>query len=724
LQIGQRPDEALITTVTSALQPRNLLLVRDNCEHLIGACADLADRFLRGCPQLRLLTTSREILALQAETVWSVPPLTVPGAYTRADVADSEAVQLFIERAQASRSGFVLTDDNARLIVDICRALDGIPLAIELASARMRVLSLSQIQQRLSDHIDLLSSSSRMTPDRHQTLRATIDWSYGLLSSAERRLFNQLAAFAGGWTLEAAEAVSGVAECPREEVLDLMTGLVDKSLVLVETEGRDEHESRYRLLETIRGYAAERLLESGELESTRDRHLARATRWAEGAAPHLTGPDQVHWMALFVQEHDNLRAALDWSRVRRDEGTELRLVAAMARYWVVHGPTSEGHEWFAHALSLGSAPPLVARATVLDWTGRLASLAGEPGARGLLQQSVSMARQLDDRSLLSVGLRHLAFATLQQGDNVAARALHEEALTMARQAGNRREEAFALSMLGLWEAEEGDTATASLLVDEALEAGQEAGDQGPQSTAYCARGIIAAREGQFGSAKASFEKGLELSRSSDHYLGVAMSLMQLGAMALARGDELEAREYARDCVTAAQNAGVRRLFAAALQFFAQVELQAHRYTQAVRVAAAETNWRKASPERQFLGLPWIATTLELGEAQRYLGAAGYSREWSIGQRMTLEQAGALTREPAALEDLAADEPEPLSQGGIEGRPKVRLTDRQLAVLKLVAQGQSNREIAHALQLSEKTVGRHLENLFNRLSVSSRSAAAA
>jgi ATP/maltotriose-dependent transcriptional regulator MalT len=335
-----------------------------------------------------------------------------------------------------------------------------------------------------------------------------------------------------------------------------------------------------------------------------------------------------------------------------------------------------------------------------------------------------MARQLDNRSLLSVGLRHLAFAALQQGDNVAARALHEEALTMARQAGNRREEAFALSMLGLWEAQEGDTTAASLLVDEALEAVQEAGDQGPQSTAYCARGIIAAREGQVGPAKASFEKGLELGRSSDHYLGVAMSLMQLGAMALARGDELEAREYARDCVTAAQNAGVRRLFAAALQFFAQVELHAHRYMQAVRVAAAETTWRKASPERQFLGLPWISGALELGEAQRYLGVAGYSREWSIGQQMTLEQAAALTREPAALEDLAADEPEPLSQGGIEGRPKVRLTDRQLAVLKLVAQGQSNREIAHALQLSEKTVGRHLENLFDRLSVSSRSAAAA
>ena len=206
-------------------------------------------------------------------------------------------------------------------------------------------------------------------------------------------------------------------------------------------------------------------------------------------------------------------------------------------------------------------------------------------------------------------------------------------------------------------------------------------------------------------------------------LGVAMALMQLGAMALTRGDELEARGYARDCVAAAQNAGVRRLFAAALQFFAQVELRVHRYMQAVRVAAAETTWREASPERQFLGLPWISATLEVGEARQYLGAATYSREWSIGQRMTLEQTAALAREPAALDDLAA-EPEPLSQADIEGRPKVGLTDRQLAVLKLVAQGQSNREIARALQLSEKTVGRHLENLFDRVGVSSRSAAAA
>jgi len=245
----------------------------------------------------------------------------------------------------------------------------------------------------------------------------------------------------------------------------------------------------------------------------------------------------------------------------------------------------------------------------------LASLAGDPGARDLLQQSVSMARKLDNQSLLSLGLRHLAFATLQQGDTVAARAFHEEALNIARQAGDRREEAFALSMIGLWEAQEGDTSAAIRVVEEALAAGREAGDQGPQATAFCARGIIAVRQAQPEVAAACFAQALELGRASGHHLGIAMALMQLGVLALARGDAAEARRHARDCVAAAEDSGFRRLLAAALQFYAQVACFRHEYSAAVRVVAAETTWREGSPERQSLGLPWILAAPALDEAR-------------------------------------------------------------------------------------------------------------
>ena len=554
-----------------------------------------------------------------------------------------------MERARGLDAKFAVTDTDSPHIAAVCRRLDGIPLAIELAAARLRVLSITQLERRLVDHFHILRSGSRTAPDRHQTLRATIDWSFGLLSDAERRLFRQLAVFAGGWTLEAAEAVCRVEGDQSDEVLDSLSALVDKSLVVrVESDNEDVAEPRFTLLQTVRAFAADRLHESGQFERTRERHLAWATEWAELATPNLTGPDQVRWMAAMVRERDNFRVALDWARSRDDADAELRLSAALARFWVLRGPISEATDWFAHALVRGSSAPSRARITILDWAGRLASLAGEEGAREFLEQSVAMARQLNDASLLSLGLRHLAFAALQQGDNVAAYILHGEALERARQAGNRREEAFTLAMMGLWEAQDGDTAAAAEITNQALEAGREAGDQGPQATAFCARGIIAVKEDRIDAATACFQEALRLGRASDHHLEVAMALMQLGALALGRGNALEARALAQDCVVAAQDSGLRRFFAAALEFFVHVELHEHHYEHAVRIAAAETAWREASPERHFLGMPWISAIPELDEARRYLGPDSFSREWSIGQGMTLEDAAGLTREPDAV----------------------------------------------------------------------------
>jgi predicted ATPase/class 3 adenylate cyclase len=336
LNIREQPGRSLQATIIDYLSPKQLLLVLDNCEHLVAACARLAETLLRACPHLRILATSREALGIAGETIRPVPSLSVPDPRRQPTVETlrrSEATRLFIERAIAGLPTFSPTTRNAEPITQVCQRLDGIPLAIELAAARVKVLSVEQIASRLDDRFRLLTGGSRTGLPRHQTLRATMDWSYELLSEAERVLLRRLAVFAGGFTLETAEAVCTGMDAETSAVLDLLTHLVDKSLVIMEERGGT---SRYRLLDTVRQYGRNKLLESGEDPRVRRRHRDWYLQLAEAAEPELHGPDQRLWLDRMEMEHDNLRTALDWSKVDED-GSEagLRLAGALWWFWYV-----------------------------------------------------------------------------------------------------------------------------------------------------------------------------------------------------------------------------------------------------------------------------------------------------------------------------------------------------------------------------------------------------
>ncbi len=372
--VREQPACPLSETLADHLRHRPALLLFDNCEHLLAACAQLATTLLQSCPDLHILATSREPLGVAGEVAWGVPPLSLPEPQPWQDPASSnaalavyeqsEAVRLFIARAMAVSPSFALSIENGAWVAEICRRLDGMPLAIELAAARVRALSVREIAQRLDDRFRLLTGGSRTAPPRQQTLAATLDWSYRLLVEAERTVLQRLAVFAGGCTLAAAEAVCADETVGADAVLDLLAHLVDKSLVVAD---RKDDGTRYRLLETVRQYARERLLESGEVEQVRERHCTYFVAWAEQADTHIDKPSEPAWLRGFEAEHDNLRAALEWCRGDEPRAaTGLRLAAACARFWNLRAYLSEGTAQLVTALSrTGAQAPTAARAWAL-----------------------------------------------------------------------------------------------------------------------------------------------------------------------------------------------------------------------------------------------------------------------------------------------------------------------------------------------------------------------
>jgi predicted ATPase len=373
LAAKEEPARPLIETLVDVLGGQSVLLLLDNCEHLVAACAELADRLLHACPGLRVLATSREALHIAGETTWRVPSLLLPEASLSSpeQVQASPAVHLFVERAAAVQPRFRLDEHNAGAVAAICRRLDGIPLAIELAAARSSVLSPEQIAARLVDRFAVLVTGSRTAPARQQTLRATIQWSYDLLTPAERRLLERLAVFAGGWTLEAAEAVCASDEIAPEATLDLLSGLVGKSLVQAEPQANGT--IRYRLLETVRQYAEGKLADSGEAAALRVRHRDYHLALAGDAVDGLSGPDQVEWLERLEAEHDNLRAALAWCQADPNGADqEERLAGALGRFWRDRGYNREGFAWLMHAVRRRPGAVSGGRGRALNWAAVIA----------------------------------------------------------------------------------------------------------------------------------------------------------------------------------------------------------------------------------------------------------------------------------------------------------------------------------------------------------------
>jgi predicted ATPase/class 3 adenylate cyclase len=566
LGVREEPNRPLLATLVDYLRPKSLLLVVDNCEHLLEACAQLADSLLRTGPELRILASSREGLGIAGERTYRVPSLSLPPVAPTSQSAPSpsgssalleyEAVRLFVERAVFTQPGFVVTDQNALALAQVCQRLDGIPLALELAAARVKALPVEKLNERLDDMFRLLTGGSRTALPRQQTLRALIDWSYDLLAPPEQALLRRLSVFAGGWILEAAEAVcadarneergmrneigSGSALIPHssflipEDVLDLLSSLVEKSLVLYEA-----GEARYWLLETVRQYARDRLLETGEAAAVRGRHRDWCMALAEDAGERFRGPTETAWLERLEREHDNLRAALAWSVAQGQGATGLRLGGALGRFWAVRGYWTEGREHLAELLTLpGAEDRTVERARVLLGAGELARYLGDwRAAWALIGESLAISRELDHKRGTVTSLNFLGWiAQQQQGDFRAARALHEESLAISRELGDQRSIAASLHGLGGAAHAQGEHEAARTLFEENLASFRELGDKHGIVVSLMHLGQIARDRGDFGAARARFEESLAIFRELGTKEGIAWSLDNLGRTAYGECD--------------------------------------------------------------------------------------------------------------------------------------------------------------------------------------------
>ena len=537
LSLREVPGRELRATLLDYLRTKKLLLVLDNCEHLLPACAEMAETFVRSCPGLRILATSREPLGVLGELVWRVPSLSLPETRPEPRVEHQmqyEAVRLFVERASAVQPAFTLTPQNASGVAAVCRRLDGIPLAIELAAARMRALSVDQIAVRLDERFSLLTGGGRTALPRHQTLRGTLDWSYDLLSPKERSLLRRLSVFAGGWTLEATEAVCTNTDLETHEILDLLTQLVFKSLVLMDAQ---EEQVRYRLLETVRQYGRDRLDEAGETTGVRQRHLRWYLDLVERAEPELGGADQSLWLNRLEVEHDNLRAALEWSRADEASGDAgLRLARALWQFWNVHGHFSEGRGWLEAMLSRSRGAPASIRAKALAGTGFLAYRQGDyDGSIRLCTESLALFRELDDRAGMGQALYVLGMIAEGQGEYERAKTLLTESLALGREVGNKRRMAISLNSIGEVARCQGDFGSARTSYEESLALAQEVGDKRGIAIALGNLGHVALYQGDTEGAAIRFNEALSLAQQLAYKLGIAEYLAGLGGVAAAEG---------------------------------------------------------------------------------------------------------------------------------------------------------------------------------------------
>ena len=532
LEIRKQPGSPLERTLADALRPRRLVLVLDNCEHLVTACAELADALLRACPNLRILATSREPLGIGGETVWRVPPLSLPtplGPSKVVALQQSEAGQLFLERANAALPGFELTEPNAQAIASLCRRLEGIPLALELAAAWVPVLSAEEIAERLDDALRLLVTGSRLAPPRQQTLRATLEWSYRLLSDPERDLFMRLSVFAGGWTLSDAEIVCAGPDLPREAVLDVLVGLVRKSLVLAEPGANGG--SRYRLLEPVRQYARERLLETDSADVIHQQHARHFLELAERGETALRGPDQQIWLERLDREHDNLRAALAWAETSGRTQIGDRLAVVLARFWAMTGYLREDRGPL-NPLDADAGMALAPRAKLLAGSGWLALLRGDlTRARTDLESSLTLVRQLHDTQEIAETLKNLGRVTLEQGDIALARACFAESLMLSRARGYRWAIAFNLTGLAQVALQRGDTAKAVALFRRALAVYRELDSSRHVAVTLSNLASVLLAQGKVAEARELYAEALEVLPDVHDRFGLAHILAGIAGLA-------------------------------------------------------------------------------------------------------------------------------------------------------------------------------------------------
>ena len=726
----ERPGRSASDTLIDVLRSHRTLLVLDNCEHVVDACAGLADRLLRSCPELAVLATSREPLGVAGETAWRVPSLAFPnerlptvGTGDAADLDQFEAVRLFVERAQAARPGFALTPDNWPAITRICRRLDGIPLALELSAARVTALTIEQIADRLDDRFRLLTSGSRTALPRQRTLRATVDWSHDLLSEGERVLLRRLAVFAGGWRLEAAETVCVGDDLEPAEVLDLLQYLVDRSLVVAE--GREDGTNRFRMLEMLQQYALERLVACGEADAVRRQHALCFMALAEEAQVELRGPHEGEWSARLEEEIDNLRAALRWAIERGEAEIALRLGGALWRFWTQRGHLVEGLVWLEQALALpgasahSSSDEIVrARAGALNGAGNVAAARGEHArAAPLHEESLALRRWLGDTTGVAISLLNLGTAARNLGNPAVAHARFDEGLRLFRRLGDTRNEALSFLNLGRLSHDEGDFARALTLYNEGLALFQAVGSAHGIATAFNRMGDLARDRGDLAAAEKLHGEALALRRGRGDPWVMGLSLTGLARVAAGRQDHARTMALAAQSLRALHEAGASRDTATALVVMATAAASSGQVEVGARLLGAVA---QAYPEGSAIPSEQSSFEQACAAAQAALSEQDFEAAWAAGQQLSIDQAVDLA---LTLEESTRT-PAGQTTGQPEPQPGSTLTRREREVVALIARGLTNRQIADELIISEWTADSHVRHILNKLNFRSRAQVAA
>ncbi len=742
-------------TLAGALETRQVLIMLDNCEHLVDACAALCQRLLAACPELRIVATSQEPLRIPQESVRQVAPLAVPPADTprgASELAGFEAVQLFADRAAAARPGFTITERNAMAVAAICRALDGVPLAIELAAARVTVLSAEQIAARLGDRFTLLGPGDRTAPPRQRTLLATIDWSHDLLSPAEQTLLRRLSVFSG-WSLEMAEQVCADSAVATEDVVGLLAGLVDKSLVVVEPEVLGQ--ARYRMLDSIRAYAAQRLAEAGESAPTqlrlRDYVLDVCERNEEiGMATIPSGWAMV--VAVFRRydvDVGNLRQVLSSCLASGDAEAGLRICAAVRPSWIVRGSFDEGESWFARFLGLarkGVPDPVLGTALI----GRAQLVLPNDPARAQewARAGLDLCQAAGLLIWAATAQNVLAETALQTGQLAESAQWAAKALATAREAGNAWNEGYALGTQAALAAAEGRLRQAQLLGEAALEVMRGIDQRWGVARTLLGLGALARLRRDPAGAMDCYQAALPILREVDSRPDIARCLAGIGRVALDQGQLILARSHLAESLRLSQLTGARIGVARGLEAFAALCAAEGQDHLAVLLTAAATALREAAG----LPAPTSGRTQQYLDAARGLGPEALAALWEQGRGLAPDAAVALALGSGPEPDAAPGTDGPgtdapgtampsteASGTGAPGtgapgtgapgtaplvNPHSSLTPREREITALIAHGYSNKGIADELVISPATAARHVANILSKLGFTSRAQIAA
>lgn len=708
--LQEEPDRGFLDVLLDALSVREVLLVLDNCEHLIEGCATLAYKILRACPGVAILATSREPLGVDGETTRRVPSLARPNPALLPpleELREYPAVRLFMNRGAAADTEFRVTPQNAAAVVQVCDRLDGIPLALELAAARVRALSIEQIAERLDDRFGLLAGGSRSAPPRQQTLEAAVAWSYDLLEEGERKLLRRLAVFAGGWSLDDAEAVCA----DGASILAPLSRLVEKSLVLAEDGPGGMR--WYRLLETIRQFALQRLRATGEERSLRERHFVhyvdfaeqvdREVRWQRGRPwlERLNGLDLMSW------EYPNLRLAWQWAREGDVETVQacLRLAASLYAFFYTRGYLSDARDWYASLLALDSKqPPSRARALALSVASKIAVQHGrDEDARLFGLEYVGLPEALKEPRISALALNALSVVALHDGDLPRAREYVTEAIRLARVTPEAGVSLYLPYLAAVCEAER-DFDEAERIYQQALDDGRA--DDFLLTVGFALNGLarLATARSERLRARALYEEALVLMRVGAGMPQIALTSVALGLLSLEEGDYGPARDAFRESLALAERLGHREALVAALEgCMALLTTDASLQPAALRLHGAISRLRDSAR----LAPPPALVARSVQQARLAVGEPKAEMLVGSGRSLSADEAASLAR--SALTSVAVD-----------GAVGVQLTPREREVAILLARGRSNRDIADELVIGKRTAEMHVTNLLNKLGLTSRS----